>query len=346
MGSGWLLPMTRASSTTSHRGHGSRYHPRLAGAHRINKAEGRLWFREALLIVGRRGGKGHIGGLCGSRVLYQYIRKGDPQGYYGIDRDKRLQAIVFAGKKDQAKINQWRDLVNITMGAPALSPYISKSLGESLTVYAPSDSNRRREMLRSGINTEMDLATFEMVPKESTLMAGRGPTSFLQYFDEMAHIIATGANRSAEDVYDSSIPSLDQFGVDGFIYIGTSPWQMTGKAYELYQQALSVDPETHQPLRPEMLMIQLESWDLYKDWQDAYRIPMVPEHHRKVYVDSQGKEHVKVSDYAGVCFNPLKGAIQEYDEQMRRLERANPDTFRVEKVSMGARRWMPTSING
>ena len=233
----------------------------------------------------------------------------------------------------------------------------------------------------------MDLATFEIVPKESTLMAGRGPTSFMQFYDEMGHVIATGANRSAEDVYQAATPSLDQFGVDAFIYEGSSPWQMTGQLYENYLQALSVDPVTRLPLRPEMLMVQLASWDLYEDWWMAEDIPMVPgdhRHRRTVIIPMRGLKLPEVgkalpADTNGltkvasvemvndaearieydrisalsrwvpkvpkgeptpepvvVHFPKFKKAIQTYDAQMRRLERANPDTFRVERLSQWA----------
>ena len=221
-------------------------------------------------------------------------------------------------------------------------------------------------MARSGIDTKMDLATFDIVPKESTLMAGRGPTSFLLFFDEMAHILATGANRSAEEVYQASVPALDQFGTDGFIYSGSSPWQMTGQLYDNYLQALAVDPITKDPLRPEMLMVQLPSWALYEDYQYAHQLPMVPGDHKqrfsfcrrgalpqhgpqpssrpgKVFFEKVKRtgddiaiSAVKVSEYAGKTFQPIRKAIQEYDEQMRRLERANPDTFRVERLSQWA----------
>ena len=36
-------------------------------------------------------------------------------------------------------------------------------------------------------------------------------------------------------------------------------------------------------------------------------------------------------EFPEITFKPLKNAIQEYDERMQRLERANPDTFRVER---------------
>lgn len=328
-------------------------------------AEGRPWFREVMPVVGRRGSKGMIGGYSGARVLSEYIWKADPQDHFGIDRDKKLQGIVFAGKKEQAKVNQWQDIVNVILGSPFLSKHVSKPLGESLSIYAPGDYKRQQQLEERGVFTDADIATFLLIPKESTLMAGRGPTSFMQFYDEMAHVVATGANRSAEEVYQAATPALDQFGVYGFIYSGSSPWQMTGQLYENYLQALAVDPVTRMPIRPEMLMVQLASWDLYKDWEYASDIAMVPGDHKRTFAspmtrtklfivggdrDDMNFRWVSVekteqgpvalgdrrSGYAGMTFNPLKGAIQEYDDQMRRLEKANPDTFKVERLSQWA----------
>lgn len=363
------------------------WHTRL----KMCQAEGRSWFREVVPIIGRRGSKGYIGGLAGAYVLYKYLQKLDPQGYYGIDRDKKLLAIVFAGKREQAKANQWRDLVDVIVGGPCFAKSIENSLAETLSIRSANDAARIKRMKDAGIKTSMDMATFQIVPKESTMMAGRGPTSFMQFYDEMGHVVASGANRSAEEVYQAATPSLDQFGVDGFIYEGSSPWQMTGQLYENYEQALAVDPVTRLPLRPEMLMLQLMSWDLYQDWQIADQIPYVPGGHaRRSYIilkklnrieaEPEGSprptEHDEKGDYCTVYpaeeispgvyrqpidrhsalsrwqdhdnagrpvgelhvknFNELQGAKSAYDEQMKRLERANPDTFRVERMSQWA----------
>lgn len=625
---------------------------------RLCKEEGRKWFRETIPIIGRRGSKGYMGGLAGSYVIYDYHGLGDPQGHYGVDRDKKLMAIVFAGKKEQAKINQWQDLVNVLVGSPYFQPWIENSLGESLSIRTPWDNKRVRELTAAGVQTSMDMATFSIVPKESTLMAGRGPTSFCldpstpvltsdlhwvpikdicegdevvgfdehpeskgsqrklrstqvravrtvykkalrltfddasevvcsadhlwlikekgrgggykwgkagrlnvgsrirhlvdpwevdgsreagylagffdgegcvsgwsgragasvlisqnsggvldytldllrerditpvrnnvgncqqwaigstaeamrflgsirpirlmnkqrrvwegvaprggatpsgrerpggyktvvsvehlpeqelvdieteahtfianglfshncQFYDEMAHVIATGANRSAEEVYQAATPSLDQFGVNGFIYTGSSPWQMSGQMYENYLQALSVDPETRLPIRPEMLMLQLFSWDLYTDWDIAHKIEVVPKDcakdftskvyqevapppgwvpdpHRPLFFsmhtktdDCKDREYertirvinpnsswmawsskygdARLSEYLTqvgggssldldlpTLWNPIQVPMSAYDRQMQRLERANPDTFRVERLSQWA----------
>jgi hypothetical protein len=294
----------------------------------ILKAEGYRWFREILLVMGRRAGKGHISALAFAYVIWNYLAKGDPQGYYGVDRDKALALFIFAGKKDQAKANLFGDIYNVVAGGPCFGKYINNAIVESISIFAPHDFVRMKDRLRRGVKSSRDPATFIIQPKESTLMAGRGPASFAQGYDEMAHVVASGANRSAEDVYGAATPSLDQFGKDAFIMEPSSPWQKAGQFYENFQHALELDPDTGDPIYPEVLMVELQSWDIYKDWEIAHQIPLLPE-------GFQGD----LDEYADAPLprlRPLKGAIQAYDIPMQRLERANPETFAVERRSKWA----------
>lgn len=301
--------------------------PDILGRMRACKALGYTWFREILLVMGRRAGKGYISAVAMAYVLWHYMSKGDPQEHYGVDRDKKLTALIFAGKRDQAKQNLWRDLVNVVTGGPCFAPYIGKSLGEKLSVYAPHDFVRMAELQRRGVSTELDLASFEILPKESTLMAGRGPASMIIGFDEMAHVVASGANRSAGEVYDASTPSLDQFGRDGFIIEPSSPWEMSGKFYENYERSVAYEPDGT-PTYPNTMMIQLASWDIYLDWQIAHTLPLLP----AGFTGDNGE--YEAEPLPG--FRVLKGAIQTYDEQMRKLEKADPDTFKVERRAQWA----------
>lgn len=288
--------------------------------------EGRSWFRETLLVMGRRAGKGHISGLSMAYVLWNYMAKGDPQKYYGVDRDKKLVAMVFAGKRDQAKATVWQDAVNYITGSVCFAPYIRAPLqAEKLSIYAPNDFLRMKKRAEQGMNPDdINMATFELVPKESTLMAGRGPTSFCQAYDEMAHVVASGANRAAEDVYAAATPSLDQFGKDAFIIEPSSPWQMLGQFYVNYCNSLLMDDED-EPVYPEMLMVQLASWEIYEDWEIAHTIPVFPEG----FTGDLGEYEGQPTMY----FGQLRGAIQTYDDQMVRLEQSNPETFKVERRS-------------
>lgn len=289
------------------------------------RALGYRWFRQTLAVLGRRSGKGYIGGLAGAYVLWYYLMLGDAREHFGIDRDKRLACQVFAGKKGQARDNQWRDIVNVVAGGPCFQRYISQSLAESMTI------NSKADLIRPFRATTMDLASYEIVPKEATTMAARGPASFMQFYDEMAHMVSTtGGSRSAEEVYDSATPSLDQFKKFGFIYSGSSPWQMTGKFYELASQTLQVDADTRKPVYPENLILQLESWNIYEDWERTNH-PFVARPKCTKIIPFDGPK-----EYPEILFKPLKGAIQEYDERMQRLERANRDTFRVERRSKWA----------
>ena len=196
------------------------------------------------------------------------------------------------------------------------------------------------------METDTDPASFEIIPSPSTMMAGRGPASFMQHYDEMAHVVATGANRDAEAVYTAATPSLDQFGMDAFLYEPSSPWQKSGQFFSNWEKAIEIDPTTNLPAYPEMVMFQLPSWGPYEDWEESERIPLRPP--TKTYIEVKvaipGAEGT-VARYerrtmerlvVGPTYRPLKRAIQAYDDQMKQLERANPETFAVERRSRWA----------
>jgi hypothetical protein len=117
---------------------------------RYLRANGYRYFREVLLVLGRRAGKGYLSALAMSYVLWGYLAKGDPQGHYGVDRDKQLAVFIYAGKKEQARENLWKDLVNVILGGPCFADYVSRPMGESLSVYAPNDFVRMRKLRARG----------------------------------------------------------------------------------------------------------------------------------------------------------------------------------------------------
>lgn len=293
------------------------------------KRRGYRWFPELIIAIGRRGSKGFLSALCMAYVLWNYMAKGNPQAAYGIDENKPLACAVFAGKKQQAIENLWGDLYGVLTTAPCFTPYISEAQVESLTIYAPYDFVRMQKMAKRGIVSTRDMASFRVLPRESTPLAPRGPAGCILAFDEAAHVKNAGVTREFGVVYGAAKPSLDQFGTDGFTVLPSSTWEMIGKFYELWQLSLErepgPEPGEYFPAYPTKFMVQLESWAIYEDWEKAPLLPLFPPGFRGDLGEYEPD--------ALPVLKPLKGAIQAYDEEMAREEKANPDTFNVERRS-------------
>lgn len=296
-----------------------------------NKAHGAKWFREVILAIGRRGSKGYKSALAMSYVLWNYLALGNPQEHYGIVQSKQMEVMIFAGKREQAKVHLWRDLHDVITESECFTGslgrnYISQDAALLMSVYAPFDWVRMMKQASKGLNTAQDMATFQIMPKESNPLAARGGAGFIFGFDEAAHVKTTGMTREFKEVYNAAKPALDQFGHDSFTILPSSTWEMTGMFYQLWVNSLENDPaRPGEPLFPNKLMLQLASWDPYKDWQIAHEIDLFP-------AGCQGD----LGEYRGIPLPrlpKLKGPIQAYDDEMRREELANPDTFAVERRS-------------
>ena len=272
------------------------------------KANGYKHFKEVINITGRRGGKGHIGGIIGAYLNWGLIMLDDPQWYYGIDKSKDIYTLCVATNIEQAKRYQFADLSNSIIDAPCFQPYIADSKEHFLALRTPSDIRRIAAFEARGLRPSRLIASIRNMAVTSNSKASRGATVFSVMFDEFAHMLAgTGGARTSEEVYNAITPALDQFGKDGFIYVPTSPFTKVGKAFNLYESALEKN-EDGTPAYPNMMMAQLPSWGPYEDW--AYK-------------------------RATGGFN-FRGAPQEYDESMKLLEKREPDAFKVERLSQWA----------
>jgi hypothetical protein len=297
------------------------------------KANGHKWFREVLLVLGRRAGKGYVCAIAMAYVLWNYMAKGDPQKAYGIDRDKQLTCLIYAGKKEQAKANLYKDLYNVIIGAECFTPYIpGRPLGDSISINAPVDAEKMRKLAARGIRPNLDLATFKIEPREATAMSARGGAGFMLGFDEFAHVNKSVSASDADAIYGSAKPSLDQFKKDAFIVEPSSPWEMIGQFYINWQHAQEIDPETGLPTYPEMLLLQLASWEIYYDWDTADELPLFPEEFLGDLGEYETIDPPSLYTQRNDDGEPIPPP-QEYDEAMKREEKGNPDTFAVERLS-------------
>jgi len=269
---------------------------------------GRQWFREVIFVGGRRGSKSWLGATAASYVIWRLLALGDPARYFGIAAGKQLQVPVFAGQRDQARANQFADVSNLITSAPCFRPYVAKESAGSLWLYSPAQ-------LEAG-GVPPNRAALVISAKEATPLAGRGPATPLQLFDEMAHMAATGANRSAQEVFSASHPALAQFATTSFLYEASSPWTQQGQFHTNYQNGLAVDPDTGLTLGRDTLVVQLPSFDLYRDW-----------------IKTRDPQFLAWPD--GSPFVPLAGPVLD-DSAEAPLRRADPDRYGVEFLAQWA----------
>ena len=266
-------------------------------------------FKEVINITGRRGGKGHIGGILGAYNNWKLLQLDDPQWYYGIDRSKDVYLFCAATNIQQAKAYQFADLANTIIDADCFKPYIAEAKEYFVALRTPADTRRIAAFEARGIRPQRLIASVRNMAITSNSKSSRGAACFTVMFDEFAHmLVGTAGPRTSDEVYNAIVPALDQFGKDGFIYIPTSPFTKIGKCYELYQAGLMEDPETGGPLYPNMLITQLPSWGPYEDWDDTRA--------------TQGIQ--------------FRGAPQLYNDEMKKLEQREPSVFKVERLSQWA----------
>jgi len=266
-------------------------------------------FREVLNITGRRGGKGHIGGILGAYLNWRLLQLDDPQWYYGIDRSKDVYLFCAATNIQQAKQYQFADLSNTIIDADCFRPYIAVANEYFLALRTPADTRRIATFEARGLRPQKLIASIRNMAITSNSKASRGAACFSVMFDEFAHmLVGTAGPRTSDEVYNAITPALGQFGKDGFIYIPTSPFTKVGKCYELYQAGIMEDPVTGLPVYPDMLISQLPSWGPYEDWRDP--------------IATQGFQ--------------FRSAPQEYDDAMKSLEKREPSVFKVERLSQWA----------
>jgi len=269
---------------------------------RACRAEGRSWFREVVLIFGRRAGKGYLSSLVTAYVLWRLLALGDPQEALGIEKTKQLVVMTMAADLSQAVSNQHRDLVELLLDAPCFAPYLGAHTSTSLRLRTPAEHAADPGAEGSVL----------VQARPATANAGRGPTALAFLFDEMAHAPASGLQRGADEIYRGAAPALAQFPTTSLIILASSPASQTGELYTAYRRCL--DTTNGLPRDPSSIAVQLPSWGPYQDWELTQAgLAMYP---------------------GGPDFAPLNQAIISEDTpSVRRLASSNPDTYRVEHLA-------------
>jgi hypothetical protein len=292
------------------------------------KENGYRRFPHIQSVLGRRAGKGWLGGILGAEHISYMISLDNWQKHYGIQAHKDGVLNVVATKESLAIQNQFADIKDAVLACKYLAPYRYEIKDHVMKIQTPADLRYIAQLRARKQKIDSTIATIRATANASTSSGGRGMASFANFFDEMAHlIVGTDGPRSSEEVYKAYQPSLRQFKKDGLTYIPSTPLTKVGAFFKLYTTGsimlpdytngqtefkeytvsdFDEDPEetfVQQTADPKMLVIQLPSWEPYKDWQRT---------------KSLGFSYAK------------EDAFIEYDESMKILEANDQTSFKVE----------------
>lgn len=305
-------------------------------------------FREVQLIGGRRSSKGFTTGLAMAYMMYNTLMLGDPGTHYGISPERTIDFSCIAGSEAQAKEFQYADFVSAVETCKVFEPYLVKSLETRFSVATNSDLRKMSAAKARGGQIARDIAKLHGKALAANAGTLRGSTTMCATMDEMAHMLPGESKASADQVYTALEPSLDQFGLDGMVFLNSSPYTKVGMFYECYEANLRpFDPSAPitfvNPLsmdsddvavsngNPRNFCFQYPSWALfegYRKYKSRYKqrergkefgkmITVSPDWNPD-WVDDDGDPLFSIEDKAAII-------------QARAKEAANPESYKVER---------------
>jgi hypothetical protein len=273
--------------------------------HRIEylKKRGYRRFPHIQMVLGRRASKGALGGLLGCEQIAYLHSKDNPQKFYGIAENKDMYLNVGGTSQTQAARQLFADVRTMVEQCQYFypknqRPWLAETKDHVLRVRTPADLRRIAELQADGAPVDHIIATLVASASAASSVAGRGQTSFGNFYDEFAFHVMTGSVKSDTEIYKDWQPSLGQFKTptgadDSLTYLPSSPATKAGQFYVLYEQGkvtmstysdeTGLGEEARQNLvnvgranelecEPTWLIFQGPSWGLYEDWKQADRI--------------------------------------------------------------------------
>lgn len=226
------------------------------------------WFREMVLVLGRRASKSFLVSIMVAWRVWRLLALKDPQAHYQMPPLKTLLIEVFGTDQAAVRRDAYGDVERLLSSAACFKPFLGAQTSTSISLLTPSQ-------LEAGARSRVDEGSIQIAAVASTSTAGRGPAVPMLWFDESAHALGAGSTADSVDLYGSASPATAQFP-DALIVHSSTPWETSGQLYVSYQEALEVNPQTRTATRPEVLVVQLESPALYLDYERAGKIPMWP----------------------------------------------------------------------
>lgn len=216
-----------------------------------NMKNPKSWFRDMVLILGRRSGKSFICSLISVYEAYKLITFPNPQEFYGIGVNP-ICIINTARTGDQAKSQIFSTIKRFIHICPMFDGRISKELDDTIYLLTDNDIKLNKKIKEQG-GKQQD-GSIILMSGNSNSPALRGNTVCCIIYDEMAHYLNTDGSAAAEEVYYALSPSVATFlpKGDGRNIVISSPDVAQGFFYQHFND--SKDLKTY-------MLFQLATWD-------------------------------------------------------------------------------------
>jgi len=196
---------------------------------------------QLILVMGRRSGKTFMSALILCYTLYQMIKMGDPQEFYGLPSGELIKVANVAATKDQATV-LFNMVSNFINKSPFFKRYHIKTLETKIKIATPADLQKKK------LRPSLEVRAYPCSAKSI-----RGSGTITAVMDEIAHYDSTGGPSSDDRVYTAFAPSIVTFGGHGRLVSISSPLGEAGKLYDMYRKGVEEDNKT-------FMCFQLPSW--------------------------------------------------------------------------------------
>jgi len=214
------------------------------------------FFKDVIMVLGRRSGKSFISALIAVYEAYKLIMMKDPKKYYvdaeGRELEGEIWIINTAITEKQAKTIVFKNIKEMIYNCTLFYGRIGKENDDMMYLLTDADIEKNKRIKEHG-GKEL-FGNVVIACGNSNSPALRGHSTIAIIYDEMAHYVTTDGTASAEEVYTAIEPSCSTFynWGDGRNIVISTPDLPSGFFYDHYQSSKTVDT---------MVMFQVPTWD-------------------------------------------------------------------------------------
>jgi len=171
--------------------------------------------------------------------------------------------------KDSTARDVFGDLTGMVNSSGVFDGHIEHVGPYSIRLWTPAQ-------LAAGAATANERGLIVLSALPTTTTSARGPAVYGTLLDEAAHLGGLGPTATTTDIHRALAPAMAQFD-NSFTVMCSSPWTMVGRFYETHRAACEVNTSTGVGETLDAFTMQIPSWELYFDWEQAATIDMWPD---------------------------------------------------------------------